>query len=94
MREVNTTIISRRQISHPHTDLSVHLYLSLVDAKMAIEKGQVEKHLLATPGTAWFHMAPNYLCFYGPRNEDELEVLRGFLRNSLRFMTGNEGINF
>ncbi|KAF9877525.1 hypothetical protein CkaCkLH20_05225 [Colletotrichum karsti] len=87
---------ARGEIGHHHGDLSIHLYLDPADAKLAIEKGWAERHRLSLPSTARFanrfHVADGYVMIYGPRDEEEMEVLATILRNAVRFMTGRENI--
>ncbi|GJC95959.1 hypothetical protein CH63R_02095 [Colletotrichum higginsianum IMI 349063] len=87
---------ARGEIGHYHGDLSVHMYLSPADARLAVEKGWAERHRLALPRGSLlagrFRVADSYLMIYGPRDEDEMEVLATFLRNGIRYMTGAEDI--
>ncbi|KAI8267563.1 hypothetical protein K4K58_007736 [Colletotrichum sp. SAR11_239] len=87
---------ARGEIGHHHGDLSIHMYLSPADAKLAIEKGWAERHRLSVPRTSFFanrfHMADSYIMVYGPRDEEEMEVLATILRNGIRFMTGKEDV--
>ncbi|OLN83719.1 hypothetical protein CCHL11_08706 [Colletotrichum chlorophyti] len=91
-----TARVARGEISHPHADLSIHIYLSPADAKIAIDRGWAERHRLSLPRSSWFanryHVADSYLMIYGPRDEEEMEVLAVFLRNAVRFMTGREDV--
>ncbi|TDZ18978.1 hypothetical protein Cob_v008128 [Colletotrichum orbiculare MAFF 240422] len=90
----STAKTARGEIGHHHGDMSVHLYLSPADARLAIEKGWAERHRLSVPRTSWFanryHVADSYVLVYGPRDEGEMEVLATILRCSARFMTGRE----
>ncbi|CCF44268.1 hypothetical protein CH063_13725 [Colletotrichum higginsianum] len=58
--------------------------------------GWAERHRLALPRGSLlagrFRVADSYLMIYGPRDEDEMEVLATFLRNGIRYMTGAEDI--
>ncbi|KAJ0158676.1 hypothetical protein CTA2_11089 [Colletotrichum tanaceti] len=87
---------ARGEIGHYHGDLSVHMYLSPADARLAVEKGWAERHRLALPrGSLFegrFRVADSYLMIYGPRDEDEMEILAAFLRNGIRYMTGAEEV--
>ncbi|KAF6834469.1 hypothetical protein CPLU01_04934 [Colletotrichum plurivorum] len=91
-----TARIARGEIGHHHADLSVHLYLSPADARVAIEKGWAERHRLAVPRSSWlfgrYHVADSYVMVYGPRDEGEMEVLATILKNGVRFMTGREDV--
>ncbi|KXJ88656.1 hypothetical protein Micbo1qcDRAFT_166091, partial [Microdochium bolleyi] len=88
--------IARGEIGHMHPDLSVHVYLSPADARQVIEKRWAERHRLAVPRTAWvknkYAIADTYLMIYGPRNEEELDVLAVILANGIRYMTGRQDI--
>lgn len=93
----DTARISRGEIGHVHNDTSCHLYLAPADARIVIEKGWAERHRLArtTPFLGkmnLYNIGGTYLMIYGPRNEDELLVLKTILRNSVRFMTGCESV--
>jgi hypothetical protein len=92
-----TARIARGELGHFHSDLSVHLYLSQPDARHIIEKKWAERHRLSVPKTSWFKnrfgVADTYLMIYGPRNEDEMEVLRIVLENSIRYMTGVDDVH-
>lgn len=87
---------ARGEIGHHHGDLSVHLYLSPADAKLAIDKRWAERHRLSLPRTSWFanryHVADGYVMVYGPRDEEEMEALETILRCAIRFMTGREDV--
>ncbi|GKT46879.1 uncharacterized protein ColSpa_07060 [Colletotrichum spaethianum] len=87
---------ARGEISHHHHDLSIHMYLSPADAKLAITKGWAERHRLSLPRGSLlagrFHLADSYLMIYGPRDEEEMEVLAVFLKNAIRFMTGRDNV--
>lgn len=91
-----TALTARGEIAHHHGDLSVHMYLSPADARVAIERGWAERHRLALPQTSLFanrfHVADSYVMVYGPRDEEEMEVLAVIFRNGIRFMTGREDV--
>lgn len=92
-----TAIIARGEVGHAHPDLSVHLYFSPADARVLIEKCWAERHRLSVPEKRrWvrsqFHIGSTYLMIYGPRNEEEMEVLRIILENSIRYMTGQDEV--
>ncbi|EFQ25170.1 hypothetical protein CGRA01v4_06489 [Colletotrichum graminicola] len=91
-----TARTSRGEMGHHHGDLSIHIYLSPADAKHAIAKGWAERHRLARPrGTLFaslYSVADTYLMIYGPRDDDEMNALAVFLKNSIRFMTGREDV--
>ncbi|KAK0368418.1 hypothetical protein CLIM01_14226 [Colletotrichum limetticola] len=92
----STPVIARGEIAHHHTDLSIHLYLSPADAKLAIQKRWAERHRLSLPKGSFLanrlHLADSYLMVYGPRDEEEMEVLAELLRCGVRFMTGKEDV--
>ncbi|OHF03646.1 hypothetical protein CORC01_00965 [Colletotrichum orchidophilum] len=92
----STTTIARGEVGHHHGDLSIHLYLSPADAKVAITKGWAERHRLSLPKGSLLanrmHLADSYLMIYGPRDEGEMEVLAEMLRCGVRFMTGREDV--
>ncbi|KXH52776.1 hypothetical protein CNYM01_05159 [Colletotrichum nymphaeae SA-01] len=92
----STPVIARGEIAHHHTDLSIHLYLSPADAKLAIQKRWAERHRLSLPKGSFLanrlHLADSYLMVYGPRDEEEMEVLAEMLRCGVRFMTGREDV--
>ncbi|KIY01043.1 uncharacterized protein Z520_03709 [Fonsecaea multimorphosa CBS 102226] len=96
-RPPQTAYTSRGECGHVHPDYSLHLYLSPADARLVIEKGWAERHRLAKPKTANFNfekafVASTYLMIYGPRDTDEVEVVRKILQNSIRFMSGREDV--
>ncbi|KAK1621754.1 hypothetical protein BDP81DRAFT_466567 [Colletotrichum phormii] len=92
----STPVIARGEIAHHHTDLSIHLYLSPADAKLAIQKRWAERHRLSLPKGSFLanrlHLADSYLMVYGPRDVEEIEVLAELLRCGVRFMTGREDV--
>ncbi|KIW32324.1 uncharacterized protein PV07_03878 [Cladophialophora immunda] len=93
----STAYTARGECGHIHPDYSIHLYLSPADARLIIEKGWGERHRLSKPKTARFtfenaHVADTYLMIYGPRDTDEVEVVRKILQNSIRFMSGRENV--
>ncbi|OJD35909.1 uncharacterized protein BKCO1_14000168 [Diplodia corticola] len=91
-------LMSGGEIGHVHGDLSVHLYLAPADARVLIEKGWAERHRMAVPMGSlvkrvipiFGRIADTFLMFYGPRDEEEMEVLQTVLTNSIRFMTGRD----
>ncbi|KIW85386.1 hypothetical protein Z517_00776 [Fonsecaea pedrosoi CBS 271.37] len=93
----STAYTARGECGHVHPDYSIHLYLSPADARLIIEKGWGERHRLSKPKTARLkfekaHVADTYLMIYGPRDTDEIEVVRKILQNSVRFMSGREDV--
>ncbi|KAL0931230.1 uncharacterized protein CTRU02_213965 [Colletotrichum truncatum] len=93
---VETARTARGEIAHHHGDLSIHMYLSPADARLAIEKGWAERHRLALPQKSWFanryHVADSYVMIYGPRDEEEMEIFATILRSGIQFMTGREDV--
>ena len=93
-----TAITSRGEVGHAHPDLSVHLYVSPADARVLIEKCWAERHRLAVPDDGWLKIkklsavGSTYLMIYGPRDEEEMEILRLILENSIRYMTGRDNV--
>ncbi|EXJ66803.1 uncharacterized protein A1O5_09998 [Cladophialophora psammophila CBS 110553] len=88
-----TAYTARGECGHVHPDYSIHLYLSPADARLIIEKGWGERHRLSKPKTSMVnfenaHVGDTYLMIYGPRDEDEIEIVRKILQSSIRFMTG------
>lgn len=75
----------KREIGHVHIggDHSAHCTVSYADAKQVIDKGWGERHPL--DGT--FILGCGYLMIYGPRTEEEVEVLGKILRASVKFNT-------
>jgi len=63
---------------HPPSDGSLHLNLPLELAREAIEKGWAENHPVALRG----FIPMNVVMVYGPRDEDELEVIKGLVEAS------------
>ncbi|KAK1657422.1 hypothetical protein BDP55DRAFT_638754 [Colletotrichum godetiae] len=92
----STPVVARGEIAHHHTDLSIHLYLAPADAKLAIQKRWAERHRLSLPRGSFLanrlHLADSYLMVYGPRDEEEMEVLAELLRCGVRFMIGREDV--
>lgn len=76
----------------------MHLYLSPADARILVEKGWAERHRMAVPDDGWLKLrrvsgiGSTYLMFYGPRDEQEMEVLRTVLESSIRYMTGRDEV--
>ena len=90
-----TAVVAQGEISHVHPDLSIHMYLSEPDARTVIDKGWGERHRLARRAP-WYYwktfplgVAPTYVLVYGPRDDDEFEVVKRLLKASVGFMTGS-----
>lgn len=89
----DTARASNGEIGHVHGDGSVHLYVAPGDAKIAIERGWAERHRLATPQDSKMFgitIASTYLLFSGPRDDEEMNVMKTFLEAGLRFMSGKQ----
>ena len=76
---------------------SIHLYLSPADTRQIIAKGWGEKHRLSKPETSIFdfkkyHIGDTYILIYGPRNEEEIEIVSKILQSSIRYMTGRDEV--
>ncbi|EKD18901.1 uncharacterized protein L3040_008123 [Drepanopeziza brunnea f. sp. 'multigermtubi'] len=87
--------ISRGEIGHVHEDGSMHLYFSPADTRLVVERGWAERHRLARTRPLlgrWnlFGVTSTYVMVYGPRDEDELAIVRVLLESSVRFMSGRE----
>ncbi len=72
---------SRYEAGHVHaSDGSLHLVLRPADAKAVIEAGWGERHPLA--GVQPFGLPRFYLMIYGPRDEQELAIVRMLFRRA------------
>ncbi len=69
---------------HPAPDQSLHLTLPEDCAREAIEAGWAEHHPLVTEG----QLPPTHVMVYAPRDDAELEVVYGLVRESYRFARG------
>jgi len=69
---------------HPPYDGSLHLMLPETTARLVVAKGWGELHPLARRG--W--LPPTAIMVYGPRDEDELEVVWTILQASYAFARG------
>lgn len=65
------------------TDGSLHVSLAPKDAKLVLERGWGQRHGLAGRG-----LYAGFVMIYAPRDEDELLVMKGIVRASIRFMMG------
>ncbi|MEN0067029.1 MAG: luciferase family protein [Myxococcota bacterium] len=66
---------------HPPSDGSLHLNLPLEIGQVAIEKGWAENHPLAVRGI----IPKNVVMVYGPRNREELDVVKWLISASHAF---------
>ncbi|MQA99716.1 MAG: phospholipase [Actinobacteria bacterium] len=71
---------------HPPTDGSLHLMLSEGDAAEVIAKGWGELHPAAREGL----ISGAAVMVFGPRDEDELEVVAQIVQASYRFAGGDD----
>ncbi|MEM9201743.1 MAG: luciferase family protein [Actinomycetota bacterium] len=66
---------------HPADDGSLHLNLPLDIASHAIERGWAENHPMAARGI----IPRNVVMVYGPRNDDELDIVKALVSASHDF---------
>lgn len=66
---------------HPPRDGSLHLNLPLDIGSHAIERGWAEQHPLVARGI----VPPTVVMVYGPRNDEEFDVVRRLVEASHRF---------
>lgn len=66
---------------HPPSDGSLHLNLPLDVMQLAIERGWAEQHPLAARGI----VPENVVMVYGPRDRDELEVVKTLIAEAHAF---------
>lgn len=66
---------------HPPSDGSLHLNLPLETAKSAIERGWAEPHPMAARGI----IPHNVVMVYGPRDQQELDVVKALIKASHAF---------
>lgn len=69
---------------HPEPDFSMHMSMSLEDAKEVVDKGWGEYHPMVKEGR-W---AANLIMVFGPRNDEELETVKTIIKASYHFATG------
>lgn len=69
---------------HPMPDGSIHLMLSLDDAKELVDKGWGEYHPMVADGRIPAHL----VMVFGPRNDDEVEVIKTIILASYHFAIG------
>lgn len=70
---------------HPERDGSMHLTLPPAEVATAIENGWAERHPLA----GRYGLPSNIVMVYGPRDADELEVVKDLVRASHRYASGS-----
>lgn len=75
------------ELVHVHSEGSSHITLSLADAAKAIGAGWGERHPLS--GVKGFGLPVSYVMLYAPRDKDELEVWKNFVRASVEFTTAD-----
>lgn len=68
---------------HPEHDGSLHVALPLDLAADAIAQGWAQSHMWAG-----VRLAPGFVLVYGPRDEDELDVVTGIVEASYRYAHG------
>jgi hypothetical protein len=90
-----TSRYAKGEAAHVHDDRSVHLYLHPADAKVVIEKGWGERHRLSRTwpwylggGKGRIGLAHTWILLYGPRDQEELEVVRRLLGDGVKWMLG------
>ena len=69
---------------HPMPDGSMHLMLSLDDAKEMVDRGWGEYHPMVADGRIPAHL----VMVFGPRNDDEVEVIKTIILASYHFAVG------
>jgi hypothetical protein len=72
---------------HPPPDYSLHLTLPAHRAREAVEVGWAEFHPLVEDG----RFPPTVVMVYAPRDETELAVVAGLVRESYQFALGPRG---
>lgn len=72
---------------HPPPDQSLHITLPEHRARGAIEAGWAEYHPLVAEG----QLPPTHVMVYAPRNNGELEIVYGLVRESYHFAGGRHG---
>ncbi|WOO83677.1 uncharacterized protein LOC62_05G007197 [Vanrija pseudolonga] len=75
------------ELVHVHSEGSSHITLSLADAAKAIGAGWAQRHPLS--GVKAFGLPVSYVMLYAPRDKDELEVWKNFVRASVEFTTAD-----
>ena len=70
---------------HPHPDSgSMHVKLAAEDAKAVVDAGWGEDHYLVTQGS----YPPGLIMLFSPRDDGELDVIKGIVARSYEFATG------
>ncbi|KAF2110638.1 hypothetical protein BDV96DRAFT_603722 [Lophiotrema nucula] len=73
------------EVAHVHpSENSLHVYLSPKDARTVVESGWGEK--FTVPWIA----PPSWVMVYAPRDEEEVEVVRGIVRAAVCFAVGKD----
>ena len=73
------------QFVYPTPDGSLHAALPPETAEEAVEKGGAEQHPVARLG----YIPENVVMIYAPRDEEELEIALGLVKESRRYAGGN-----
>lgn len=80
---------TRGEIAHVHNEGSMHIVLSAQDAELATRQGWAERHSLS----GRLNILPvSYVLIYAPRDEDELEQWKEFVKASVAFTSAATGI--
>jgi hypothetical protein len=69
---------------HPDPDYSLHLHLPAQAAEQAVAAGWAELHPLVARGS----ILPTRVMIFAPRDDDELEVVWGFVEASYAYALG------
>ncbi|KAL2824574.1 hypothetical protein BJY01DRAFT_164658 [Aspergillus pseudoustus] len=91
----------KREVCHVHgtSDHSIHVTLSPADSKRVLESGWGQRFTLA--GSSVFKnlsfgkmsaLPSEYILIYAPRNEEEIEVVMGIVKASVRYVTGSSDV--
>lgn len=80
-----------KEWAHVHgvTDGSLHLGLSEADASAVIAAGWGERHLLAGKTFGSMNVPAGLVMVYGPRNEEEIEIVIEILKASYNWARGD-----
>ena len=70
---------------HPLPDGSLHAALPPETAEEAVHRGWAEQHPVARLG----YIPENVVMIYAPRDEEELEIILGLVKESRRYAGGN-----
>lgn len=74
---------TKGEFAHVHPEATMHVTLSLVDAEEVVRKGWGERHPLSGVRGFW---PITYVMIYAPRDDAELEVCKGIVDASVRFV--------